>query len=131
MRYTLYFKGLEKSEAVENYLDKRLKSLKKLIKDNSVLATVELSKTTEHHKQGDIFRAEISFIFSGKDFYVSTEREDLYVAIDEMRDEIVREVTKIKGKTETIFRRGARNLKNIIKGLDPRGLKNFRPWRKN
>ena len=108
-----------------------MKSLKKLIGDDSVFATVELAKTTASHKSGDLFRSEIGFYYSNKDFYVASEKEDLYAAIDEMRDEIIREVTKIKGKTETIFRRGARNLKNIVKGLDPRGLKNFRPWRKS
>ncbi len=131
MRNTTYFKGIEKTEAIENYLEKRLKALRKLIKDDSVFANVELSKTTDHHKSGDIFRAEINFNYGGKDFYASSERADLYAAIDEMRDEIIAEVKKLKGKTETIFRRGARNVKNIIKGLDPRGLKNFRPWKRD
>ncbi|HEY9586081.1 MAG TPA: ribosome-associated translation inhibitor RaiA [Candidatus Paceibacterota bacterium] len=133
MRHTLYFKGLEKTEAIENYLDKRLKNLGKLVNDNAARATVELGKTTAHHKSGNVFRAEINLHSAGKEFYAAVEKDDLYAAIDEMRDEITREIAKFKGKSETMFRRGARAVKNIIKGLDPRGLKNwrkFRPWKR-
>lgn len=130
MKQTLYFKGIESSKAIENYLEKRLKGLRKLVKDDGARVTVELGKTTEHHKQGDIFRAEINLRSKGKDFYVAVEKDDLYSAIDEMRDEIMAEVKKFRGKSETIFRRGARKIKNVMKGLDPRGLKNFRPWKR-
>ena len=130
MKYTLYFKGIEKTEAIENYLDKRIKNLNKLVHDDNAFATVELGKTTNHHKSGEVFRAEINFHSGGKDYYVASEKDDLYAAIDDMRDGITREITQFKTKSETMFRRGARKVKDMIRGFDPRGLKNFRPWKK-
>ncbi len=130
MKYTLYFKGIEKTEAIENYLDKKIKNLHKLVHDDNALATVELAKTSNRHKQGDLFRAEINLSSKGKDFYVASEKEDLYAAIDDMRDEIMREITKFKGKSETVFRRSARGMKNMIRGLDPRSYNyNYREWK--
>ncbi len=134
MRYTFYFKGLAKTEAIESYLDKRIKILDKLVKDKGAYATVELSKTTAHHRTGDVFRAEVNLQANGKEFYASVEKDDLYAAIDEMKDDIEAEIKKFKGRSETVFRRGARKMKDILKGLDPRdlgrGLKNFRPWKR-
>jgi len=130
MKYTLYFKGIEKTEAIENYLDKRIKGLNKLVHDDSALATVELAKTTNHHKSGDLFRAEISLHSKGKDFYVAVEKDDLYAAIDEVKDAMMAEVNKLKGKSETMFRRSARGVKNIVRGLDPRGYNyNYKDWK--
>ncbi len=130
MRHTTYFKGIESTEAIENYLDKRLKNLDKLVRDDGAHATVELGKTTEHHKQGDVFRAEIHLHTKGKEFYIAVEKDDLYSAIDEMRDAITLEIKKFKGKSETIFRRSARTVKDIMRGLDPRGFKSFKFWKK-
>jgi ribosomal subunit interface protein len=137
MRYTLYLKGLDKSSAIESYLDKRIKHLGKVVKNDSAYATVELAKTSNHHKSGDLFRAEVKVHSSGKEFYASAEREDLYTAIDEVKDQITSELTKYKNKSETVFLRGARAVKGIIKGFDPRDYENWRAtkawkkWRKN
>jgi ribosome-associated translation inhibitor RaiA len=45
------------------------------------------------------------------------EKEDLYAAIDEVKDEIVREVTGGKKKRETLIRKGGAKIKSIIKKL--------------
>ncbi len=128
MKYSSYVKGMENTPAIEAYLDKRLKALRKVVKDPAAHAQVEIGKTTNHHKSGDIFRAEIKLMMSGKEFYAAVEKDDLYAAIDEMRDEIIAEVKKFKGKSETAFRRGARRMKSILKGLDPRDY-NYKDWK--
>jgi N-ethylmaleimide reductase len=56
-------------------------------------------KISKHHKSGDIFRAEIRAIVDGQDYYAVSEAEDLYVAIDEVKDEIVHKLTSKKKKT--------------------------------
>ena len=81
--------------AISDYLHKKIASLDKFIdkKDESVFAQIELAKTTHHHKSGaEVFRAEINMHTRGKDFYVFSESEDLYAAIDKMKDEIAREI---------------------------------------
>jgi putative sigma-54 modulation protein len=76
---------------------------------------VEIGRTTKHHQAGDIFRAEINLSINGKLFRVESEQESLYAAIDEVRDDLEREIKKFKEKRETIFIRGARSIKKKLK----------------
>ena len=100
----------------KEYLERKLMMLEKIIdfnKDN-VFAQVELGKTTMHHKQGDIFRAEINLRINGNSFRAVREEEDLYAAIDGMKDEINREVKNGKEKRISIVRRGGQRLKRFL-----------------
>ncbi len=122
MKISYKTKDMEMTPAIQEYADKRLSALDRFVAqdDESVLCVVELGKTTKHHKSGDVFRAEVSLHIAGKDLYAVSERDDLYVAIDEVRDEIVRQVTSHRDKTTTLMRRGAAQIKNMVRGFDPR-----------
>lgn len=101
----------------KEYLEKKLMMLGNVIDFNqdSVFAQVELGKTTQHHRQGDIFRAEINLKIAGHSFRAVSEKEDLYSAIDEMKDEIGREVKSGKQKSISLFRRGAQKMKKFLR----------------
>ena len=110
---------------INNYVNKKLKSVEKLInkKDTGVLCDIEVGRTTNHHKSGDIFRAEINLRTEGKTFYASSEKDDLYVAIDEMKNEVKNELLSYKTKKETLLKRGGAKVKSLLKNLKwrPRG----------
>ena len=78
---------------------------------------VEVGRTTQHHKSGDIFRAEINLKLKGDSLRAVREAEDLYAAIDQVKDEIVDLLTTHADKRRTLLRRGAAKIKNILKGL--------------
>ncbi len=82
---------------------------------DTIVAHVELAKTTNHHRSGDLFRAEINFMFEGKNIFAAAEREDLMAAIDALRDEVIREVRSHKGKRASLFRRGSAKIKNMLR----------------
>jgi ribosomal subunit interface protein len=107
---------MDLSESIQDYVEKRISALSKYFPED-VLASVEVGRTTKHHKSGDIFRAEVFIRGSGKEYYAVSEKEDLYAAIDDVKDEIRREVTSWKNKTRTIIRRGGARVKNLIKRL--------------
>lgn len=108
------------SPAVSEYADKRFNKITKMIgHDPSIIADVELSKTNEHHQKGDIFRAEIHIVGKGMDIYAASEHEDLYQAIDGVRDEVIREITASKGKRISLMRRSGARVKAMAKGLWP------------
>ena len=111
--------------AVSDYLNKRLSALEKFIDsdDDGVVASVKLAKTTEHHKTGDVFRAEIELHVPGKDFFTFSENQDLNTAIDLAKDEMLREMRAWKGKRVTETRRSGREIKNTLKGLKSAGGK--------
>jgi len=51
--------------------------------------------------------------------------EDLYAAIDVVKDEIVHNIVQSKGKRETLARRGAGMMKNMMKGLSDSTARGF------
>jgi len=114
--------------AISQYIDEKMASIEKFINENdakNAQVQIEVGKTTRHHQSGDIFRAELNISLGGKHLRAVSEQATLYAALDDARDEMVREITSYKGKQRTLFRRGATRVKNIIRGIP---WKN--PWRK-
>jgi len=110
--------NIELTSAIEEYVKGRLDRIGKFIKEGESANTyVEVGKTTNHHKQGDFFRAEINMEISGNKFYSFSEKEDLYNAIDDAKEEIIRQITNKKARKQTLFKRGAKRVKEIIKGI--------------
>jgi putative sigma-54 modulation protein len=111
--------NIEITPAISDYIDKRFSAFDRFIQGelDSAFCEVEVGKTSRHHKSGDFFRAEVNLRFSGRNFYAVSEKDDLYAAIDEVKDEIVQQITTQKDKSQTLYRRGALQVKNLLKGL--------------
>ncbi|MBU6426907.1 ribosome-associated translation inhibitor RaiA [Patescibacteria group bacterium] len=108
------------SPAISDYANKRLKKITAMLgRDPSIRCDMELAKTTEHHQKGDIFKAEIHIVGSGKNLYAVSNKADLYAAIDDARDEILRELKAKKEKRISLIRRGGARVKSMVKGLWP------------
>lgn len=120
--------NIELTPAISQYIDEKVGSLEKFIvaRDTAtVRASVEVGKTTRHHHSGnDIFRAEINLYIDGKVLRAVSDQGTLYAALDDMKDEIAREINSSKTKERTLFRRGGAAVKNLIKGLS------WEKWRK-
>ncbi|MDD3662563.1 MAG: ribosome-associated translation inhibitor RaiA [Candidatus Pacebacteria bacterium] len=112
--------NIELTNAINKYINKSLSRIKKFAKGGEVAGFVEVGKTTNHHKQGDVYRAEIDISLRGEKFYSSSEKSDLYQAIDEVKEEIIRRITETKDKKQTLFKRGAVSVKKMIKGVSKR-----------
>ena len=112
--------GIALSPAISEYIDKRLAKIAGLLEqDKSTQCDVELGKVTEHHQKGDIFKAEIHIVGAGKNAYASAEKQDIFAAIDAVRDEILHELRSGKGKRVSLIRRSGARVKNMVKGLWP------------
>ena len=124
MKINIKATGIELTPAISNYVEKRVSAIAKYLPAGSDLVVqTEVGKSTRHHKAGNVFRAEVHVTGNGLDHYAVSEMDDLYAAIDTVRDEIVHNITQSKGRRETLARRGAKIIKNIMKGLS---FKNFR-----
>lgn len=112
--------NIDLTNAINKYINKNITRIKKFAKGGEVSGYVEVGKTTNHHKQGDVYRAEIDISIKGEKFYSASERSDLYSAIDEVKEEIIRRITENKDKKQTLFKRGAISVKKMIKGISKR-----------
>ena len=115
--------NIQFTEAVEEYLAKHLIAhIERLVDkgDESATLALEVGKTTRHHHKGDVFRAEANLHIKGVNLRAESERNDLHAAIDEVRDEIVRELTANKKKRFNLLKRGGQKLKNLLRGITGR-----------
>lgn len=119
MRHTIKVTGIEITPVISEYLEKKIASLDKLLdsEDTSILAQVEIGKTTKHHHQGDVFRAEINLHIAGADFRVESEMDSLYSAIDVVRDQMHQELQAYKRKKVSLIRRSGAKIKSALKGI--------------
>jgi putative sigma-54 modulation protein len=107
--------------AIAEYIEKKIGMLDKFFKEtDEVLTSVEVGRITRHHKSGDIFRAEIKITSPGGEIYAAKEMEDLYAAIDEVKDEIAYKLSSKKKKALHLLRRGGAKIKNLLKSISNR-----------
>jgi putative sigma-54 modulation protein len=114
--------NIELTDAIRDYVEKRVDMILKYVnqEESSVHCFVEVGKTTNHHKQGELFKTEINIKIGGRKYYSVSKKEDLYASVDDVKDEIVRKITKNKDRQQTLFRRGALSIKKMLKGLSKR-----------
>jgi|SRR3989338_4200739 len=125
MQINLQGKNIELTEAIKDYVLKKVTNLEKLLsgieaKEGRVMVNFEVSKSTNHHKSGDIFHADCLIKIDGKEFYFSADKEDLYQAIDAVKDSLYHEINKNKDRRQTLLKRGAASVKKMLKGLSKR-----------
>ncbi len=125
MKINLQGKNIELTDAIEDYVLKRVTNLEKLLSNmktekGEVKVSFDIAKTTNHHKAGEIFHADCSVNINGKKFYGSSDNEDLYSAIDEVKENLFNEISKSKDKRQTLFKRGATSVKKMLKGISKR-----------
>ncbi len=112
--------NFELTGVIEDYVNKKVSSFNKFLNENEeVLCDVEIGKTTNHHKSGEIYKAEFNIVCShdGKQYFVEAEEADLYSAIDIARDNMEEVIVSKRKKSNTLFRRGASKIKSILKRI--------------
>ena len=110
--------NLELHNDLKEYVNEKIGGLKKFIENdnidtNSVIARVELAKTTQHHQHGDIYKAEVNLQFPGKMIRSVDESDDIYKSIDKVKDELREMINSYKDEKTAKIRRGARIIKKL------------------
>src|SRR5574343_710533 len=91
---------MEMTDAIREYSLDKMSALEKFVSkdDTSARLSLELSKTTNHHTHGAFFQAEAQLHISGKTTTLRTTQDDLYKAIDILKDMLSRELVQHKDK---------------------------------
>ncbi len=108
----------ELTEAIADYIYKKLAVIPKHLnqKVDETLVDVILRDETKHRK-GKGFTAEINIPVRGGLINVSAEADDLYAAIDAVKDDVVRELEKHNTKHRDVARHDAIEGKEMLKSL--------------
>lgn len=105
------------NDTVRGHIEKHFSTFEKFNDGgNNAEVGLTISKVTAHHHEG-AFRVEVKLHLRGKDYFVYAENADITNAVDEAKESLMREVTSAKDRKQTLFHRGARKLKKMLKGL--------------
>lgn len=106
---------------LKEYVEKKLQHVEKYLnaKNTQVVMYVELAKTTNHHKNGEIYCAEVHFRIGKRVVYVVSEKGDMYEAIDGVEEKVIEEIKENNGKARALFKRGSQKIKELIKNISP------------
>ncbi|MDP3057105.1 MAG: HPF/RaiA family ribosome-associated protein [bacterium] len=131
MRITIRGKNLELTETIKDYINNKIGGLEKFSilggstgekeesSSHSVsIADVEVGVLTHHHKSGKIFIAMATLTFPKHLIRAEAQAEDLYQAIDEVRDKLEMNIESQKKGFISRKHRAALIWKKI-KGLSP------------
>jgi len=113
--------NFEIDDRTRDYLNKRVDSLRKFVdlESPNIILDVELGKNTEHHNKGDIFIAEFNLSISGEYYRAEENSENIMSSIDLAIEELLKQLRRGKDKKETLFKKGGRKMKDLIRRFTP------------
>ena len=108
LTYTITGDNITVTDQARAYIEKRFSGFSRFVNEETTHEMfVTASKTTAHHRD-DSVRVEVKFKINSKDFFVVGEAPEIMAAVDQAKEELMREVTHSKAKSITLFHRGAR-----------------------
>lgn len=105
----------EVSDDLKDIAEQKLTTLDKFIGDSPSVCDVEFERVTNHHQQGDIFRAEVNLQINGKLYRAEATTSSFEKALDQVKDDLQHELHAKQGKKETLFMKGARQIKEMMR----------------
>lgn len=128
MKIIILTKDIKLTQALKDFIENKINDLEKFLeifhrkyfneyfgkgKPRSE-AWVEIGKSTKHHRKGPFFRAECQIRLPGKHLRAEAEREDLRLAIIEIKDELQRQLKQYKEKVNSKTKRQLRGFKKEL-----------------
>ncbi len=101
MKIIINSNKIELNEALAVWVEKKIGSLDKFLKhmDPEVIeARVEIGKPSKHHLKGMVWYAEVNLKLPGKLLRATNSNKDLRTAINQVKDELQRQLKKYLGK---------------------------------
>ena len=130
MKIVIKAQNIELTKGLKNFIEEKINFLEKFAEDlysgeyynhlfgkgkPRIEAWLEIGKETLHHKKGPFFRAECQMRFPGKSIRSTASAENLKLAINEIKDELQRELKEYKEKIVAREKRRTRILKKELK----------------
>ncbi|MEK7649493.1 MAG: ribosome-associated translation inhibitor RaiA [Patescibacteria group bacterium] len=119
MRTIIKGKQTELTPAIRAYIEAKIVGPATRLVGSSVdaLLEIELSRTSKHHRKGNVWWAEANLKIDKHLIRAEEEGEDPHAVIDAVENELLREIKSFKGKKKTKDIRTARKIKGALKKL--------------
>ena len=111
---------LEITPNIRQYIEEKFNDLDKFLEqwkdEDAIEARIEIARTTKHHYKGDVFYAEINLSFPKNNLRAEATTGDIYSSIDEIHNDIKRQLRKYRTGRMGKIRDGARKIKEWVRG---------------
>lgn len=114
---TVNFKStnVDIEDKLTDLLEDKLQSLNKYLgAETDVVCEAEFEKITASGK-GRIYRVEVNLQVAGTVFRAEATEENFEKAIDEVRDELDKELRRANRKRDTMLKKGGRRIKEMMR----------------
>ena len=105
MTITIRATGMELTPAIKQYVEEKFTMLEKYV-SNITMADIELATDSHHHQKGEIFSCSATLEVPGDVLRVEKHEEDLYKAIDKVKDHLKEVLIDRKEKERDAQRKG-------------------------
>lgn len=103
------------TDEMRNVIEARLSVLEKFVHDGqSCTLDVEVEKTNNQEADRE-YRGEANVTIDGTFYRAEAYGANVAVAFDKVREELRKELKRAKGKRESLFRKGARRVKDLMR----------------
>ncbi len=108
------FNDLAEARSLSDVLDKKLETLSRFFgKSSRVKGDIEFNKEGSH-KHGKIFKVEANLNIDGSAYRATAIENSFEEALDEVRDELDKELRRSKDKQHSIDKKQARGIKSKL-----------------
>ncbi|MEX0931056.1 MAG: ribosome-associated translation inhibitor RaiA [Candidatus Paceibacterota bacterium] len=94
--------------------EEKLQTLEKFIGEAPTLCEAEFEKVS-NQQSGPVHRFEVNLEVNGKLYRAEATAENFEQAIDEVRNELDKELRRARDKKDTLIRRGGRKIKQMLR----------------
>ncbi len=102
------------TDALRDHVHAEFEKLKKHLDPGARIA-VEIGKTSDRHKQGDIFRAEARIVQPKAEYFADVVANDLYTAINTLVDDLTEQIVRSKSRHRALLKSGRAIIKKLLR----------------
>lgn len=99
MTINIHARGIELTPAIKQYTEEKMSSLEKYL-DSIRHMDVEVGRAAGHSQKGDVFECKAVVQIGGEVMKIERDAEDLYKAIDKVKDHLRVELSDWKKKMD-------------------------------
>jgi len=116
------YNNLQEAVALSDLMEQKMQTLTKFLKESQpITCDVEFEKVAPQ-KAGQVHRVEVNLMIDGTLFRAEATEDNFEMAIDEVRNELDKELRRAKGKQEALDKNAGRAAKEQM--LDDATLTN-------
>ena len=108
------YNGIDAAKTLTDVVDAKFSSLAKFLSENdAVLCEVEFEKVASQ-QHGKIYRVEANLTVNGTLYRAEATEHSFEESIDEVRDELDKEIRRAKDKSDSLRKKAGRAFKRLL-----------------